>query len=101
MKVKKIIFFNVIILVSFILFIEIFARLFNLADLTGISKNLIINQNKLNFNAPNIKAIAFSQHQQHKHHQLRIKVRVVISILIQRITVHHQHHYLIYQKRLL
>ena len=61
MKVKKIIFFNVIILVSFILFIEIFARLFNLADLTGISKNLIINQNKLNFNAPNIKAIAFSK----------------------------------------
>lgn len=37
------------------------ARTFHLADLTGLSKNLIISEKDIYFNAPNIEAKAFSK----------------------------------------
>jgi len=59
--IKKIFFLNIIILVLIILSLELLARTFNLADLMGISKNLIIFKNKQHFNSPNIEGVAFSK----------------------------------------
>ena len=59
--IKKLFFFNIIIIFAFIFLLEAIARVFNLADLAGISRNLIIVDKNIQMNAPNIEAIAFSK----------------------------------------
>ena len=61
MNLKKIFLFNFIILFVFFSFFEIFIRFFNLADLTGVSKNLIVQKKGINYNAPNITGKAFGK----------------------------------------
>ena len=59
--VKKVFLFSIIILFIFIFSLEVVARIFHLADLTGVSKNLIIFDKNIHMNARNIEAIAFSK----------------------------------------
>jgi len=58
---KKIFLLNIIFLLIFIFLLEVIARFFQLSDLTGISKNLLIYENNIQKNAPNIEASAFSK----------------------------------------
>ena len=60
MKIK-LIFFNIIIFLLIIFSLEFVARVFNLSNLTGTSKNLFVTNNDRHTNAPNIEAIAFSK----------------------------------------
>jgi len=59
--IKKLFFFNIIIFLVIIFSLEAIARIFHLADLAGISENLIIVDKNIQTNAPNIEAIAFSK----------------------------------------
>ena len=59
--IKKLFFFNIITFFALIVSLEAIARIFHLADLAGISSNLITVDNNIQMNAPNIEAIAFSK----------------------------------------
>ena len=59
--IKKLFFFNIITFFALIVSLEAIARIFHLADLAGISRNLIIVDKNIQMNAPNIEAIAFSK----------------------------------------
>ena len=58
---KKNFLFNVVIFFAIIFSLEIIARAFHLADLTGISKNLLIFEKNIHTNSPNAEAIVFSK----------------------------------------
>jgi len=58
---KKIFLLNIIIFLLLILLLELSARLFHFADLTGVSKNLLIFKGERHENAPNIEATVFSK----------------------------------------
>ena len=58
---RKIFLFNIVIFFIIIFSLEVIARIFHLADLTGISKNLIVFENDIHKNAKNVEAYAFSK----------------------------------------
>ena len=58
---RKIFLFNIVIFFIIIFSLEVIARIFHLADLTGISKNLIVVDNDIHKNAKNVEAYAFSK----------------------------------------
>lgn len=51
---KKLVFFNFIIITLILLFFEFFLRIFNIIELQGFEKNTFFSQNKIVFHKPNI-----------------------------------------------
>ena len=58
---RKVFIFNILIFFLLFFLLEIIARTFHMADLTGVSKNMLIFDKSIHRNATNVEAIVFSK----------------------------------------